>query len=247
VQLVQFHPSYAYEDFIQGYRPATEGTTPFRLHDGPLLRLAAQARQNPQATFVLVVDEINRGNIAKIFGELYFLLEYRDEKIALQYGSGHGDDFSLPENVLIIGTMNTSDRSIAVLDAAIRRRFAFVELSPRREPVLGLLRRFMEAEGIELPWLCGVLEAANERLNAHEAGSMIGPSHFLKKDLDARLVELIWRYDIMPLIEEIFFDRPGDASAFELSRLRRELNSSASNEAVEVELVGEPAADPDVF
>ena len=105
VELVQFHPSYAYEDFVEGYSPTATGT--FSVKPGPLKRLAARAAANPERRFVLVIDEINRGNLAKVFGELYFLLEYRDEEITLQYSE---DRFRLPRNVFIIGTMNTADQ-----------------------------------------------------------------------------------------------------------------------------------------
>ena len=133
VSLVQFHPSYSYEDFVQGYRPTLrDGQPGFELRDGPLLRAAEQARQEPNANHYLIIDEINRGNIANVFGELYFLLEYRDKEINLQY-----DDkpFTLPPNLYIIGTMNTADRSIALVDLALRRRFYFVEFHPDIEPV----------------------------------------------------------------------------------------------------------------
>ena len=131
VTLVQFHPSYAYEDFVQGFRPAKDGQPGFELRDGPLLRAAKQARddEDPDARHFLIIDEINRGQIAKVFGELYFLLEYRDSEINLQYSD---EPFSLPENLYIIGTMNTADRSIALVDLALRRCFYFVEFHPGR-------------------------------------------------------------------------------------------------------------------
>jgi 5-methylcytosine-specific restriction protein B len=97
----------------------------FKLVSGPLKQIAQKAASEPLKTFVLIIDEINRGNLAKIFGELYFLLEYRDEEIMLQYG---GQPFGLPKNLLIIGTMNTADRSISHIDAALRRRFHFFPL-----------------------------------------------------------------------------------------------------------------------
>ena len=145
VKIVQFHPSYAYEDFVEGYRPHLHngGQPGFRLVEGPLKRLALRASENPDVVHVLLIDEINRGNIAKVFGELYYLLEYRDEAIDLQYGGGQG--FSLPKNLWLIGTMNTADRSIALIDAALRRRFYFVPFFPDQPPIRGLLRRWLDA------------------------------------------------------------------------------------------------------
>ena len=133
VTLVQFHASYAYEDFVQGYRPVLgDNQQPgFALTDGPIIRAAEAARDEPQANHYLVIDEINRGNLAKVFGELYFLLEYRNRDIRLQYQSDEDEDFSLPENLHIIGTMNTADRSIALVDLALRRRFYFVEFATK--------------------------------------------------------------------------------------------------------------------
>ena len=144
VRLVQFHPSYAYEDFVQGFRPTLRnGQAGFELTDGPLLAMARRAKSKPDAKYFLVIDEINRGNLAKVFGELYFLLEYRDEPMQLQYSNA---EFSLPDNLYIIGTMNTADRSIALVDLALRRRFHFVEFHPGKRPVQGLLGRWLERE-----------------------------------------------------------------------------------------------------
>ena len=140
--VVQFHPSYAYEDFVQGCRPiqgASDTTLSFALSSGPLMELAENARDS-EADWCLVIDQINRSNIPKIFGELYYLLEYRDHEIRMQYG----DSFRLPKNLYIIGTMNTPDRSIALLDAALRRRFHFVPFFPDQAPIAGLLRRWLE-------------------------------------------------------------------------------------------------------
>lgn len=135
VKLVQFHPSYAYEDFFEGFRPQEDPESrevAFRLTAGPLRELAdlASLEGNRHIPHFLIIDEINRANLAKVFGELYFLLEYRNKSVRLTYS---GDDFALPPNLFVIGTMNTADRSIALVDAAMRRRFSFVELSPRTE------------------------------------------------------------------------------------------------------------------
>ncbi|HEX5541572.1 MAG TPA: AAA family ATPase [Micromonospora sp.] len=119
VKLIQFHPSYTYEDFFEGFRPESgdDGTLRFKLTSGPLRKLADDAREHPSIAYLLIIDEINRGNLAKIFGELYFLFEYRDERIRLQYSP---EEFTLPTNLYLIGTMNTADRSIALVDAAMR-------------------------------------------------------------------------------------------------------------------------------
>ena len=128
VRLVQFHPSYAYEDFVQGFRPTLVNEQPgFKLRDGPLLDMAERARGEPDALHFLVIDEINRGNLAKVFGELYFLLEYRDREMQLQYSD---KAFALPKNLYVIGTMNTADRSIALVDLALRRRFHSWSFTP---------------------------------------------------------------------------------------------------------------------
>ena len=130
VTLTQFHPGTSYEDFIQGLRPDPENPTSFRVVDGPLLRIAKEARAHPEDTYVLLVDEINRGNVPAVFGELYYLLEYRDQEVTLTYGQ----DFSLPGNLFLIGTMNTADRSITALDSALRRRFYVRDLQPGETP-----------------------------------------------------------------------------------------------------------------
>ena len=117
---MQFHPSYAYEDFVRGFRPAlVNGQPGFELKDGPLLRAAKRASEEPGEKHYLIIDEINRGNLAKVFGELYYLLEYRDESITLQYQRDDNERFSMPPNLYVIGTMNTADRSIALVDLAL--------------------------------------------------------------------------------------------------------------------------------
>jgi hypothetical protein len=143
-EIVQFHPSYSYEDFVHGYRPVTraDGALAYELKPGPLMRLARQAGEVP-GEHVLLVDEINRGNLPKILGELLYLLEYREDKVVLMYGEGEAR-FSLPEDLLIVGTMNTADRSIALIDAAMRRRFHFVPFFPNEWPLEGLLRRWLQ-------------------------------------------------------------------------------------------------------
>ena len=217
VTLVQLHPSYAYEDFVEGFRPTlVDGRPGFDMRDGPLLRAARRARQDPDARHFLVIDEINRGSLAKVFGELYFLLEYRDSEMTLQYSD---DPFSLPSNLYIIGTMNTADRSIALVDLALRRRFYFVEFHPDDEPVKGVLRRWLAENAPEdLEWLADVVERVNELLEA-DRHAAIGPSYFMKLALDEAAVERIWKHSVLPYIEERRFGGEEMAEEFDLDRL----------------------------
>ncbi|MGN9893388.1 DUF4357 domain-containing protein [Micromonospora sp. L31] len=210
VKLVQFHPSYAYEDFFEGFRPREDPATrevAFRLTAGPLRELAdlASREGNRHVPHFLIIDEINRANLAKVFGELYFLLEYRNKSVRLTYS---GDDFALPPNVFVIGTMNTADRSIALVDAAMRRRFAFVELSPRTEPTIGLLRRWLTREGRD-DEPAELLDALNSRIG--DPDFRVGPSYLMKKGVyrDGGL-ERTWRTKILPLLEEYHYGEDVD-------------------------------------
>ncbi|GGV06945.1 DUF4357 domain-containing protein [Streptomyces spectabilis] len=202
VELVQFHPSYSYEDFFEGFRPREDPGThevAFRLTAGPLREFAELARRegNRHIPHFLVIDEINRANLAKVFGELYFLLEYRDRSVRLTYSD---EDFFLPRNLFIIGTMNTADRSIALVDAAMRRRFAFIELSPRIEPTRGLLRTWLETEEKDSE-PADLLDALNARID--DPDFQVGPSYLMKPGVfrDGGL-ERTWRTKILPLLEE---------------------------------------------
>ena len=229
--LVQFHPSYAYEDFVQGFRPTllAGGQPGFELKAGPLLRAAEQARKEPEAKHYLVIDEINRGNIAKVFGELYFLLEYRDEKIRLQYQKDE-EEFSLPDNLYVIGTMNTADRSIALVDLALRRRFYFVEFHPDEEPVKSVLRKWLEAKAFEdMAWVADVVGEANRMLQ-DDRHAAIGPSYFMEDGLDDAAVERIWKHSVLPYIEERRFGGDQAAEEFRLSKLRRASGSGSDRE-----------------
>jgi DNA polymerase III delta prime subunit len=217
VKLVQFHPSYAYEDFVEGYRPREVGGHPgFKLELGPFLRLAEAARTDPRPHY-LIIDEMNRGNVAKVLGELYFLLEYRDEPVELAYSE---KPFRLPKNLWIIGTMNTADRSIALMDAALRRRFAFIPFFPDQPPVHGLLDRWLAKNRPSMRWVATVVDRANEKLA--DRNSEIGPSFFLRSDLDQRRLELVWRHEITPYLQEFFFDEPQRLEGFSLEALMAE-------------------------
>ncbi|MAG37258.1 MAG: hypothetical protein CL878_13570 [Dehalococcoidia bacterium] len=222
MRLVQFHPSYAYEDFVEGYRPSLDKGQPrFDLAEGPLKELGRAAASDPEHQYVLVIDEINRGNVTKVFGELYFLLEYREEQITLQYSKS---EFALPSNLWIIGTMNTADRSIALVDAALRRRFFFIPFFPDETPIKDLLRRWLAKHNPHLAWVADVVDEANSRLGNRHA--VIGPSHFLKPDLTEEWVEVIWRHSVRPYLEEEFFGNEERLDEFELSLLRDQVTRS---------------------
>lgn len=208
VKLIQFHPSYTYEDFFEGYRPVPGGTqgVQLALRPGPLRRHVDQAREHPETAYVLIIDEINRANLAKVFGELYFLLEYRNENVELMY-SQEGDDgtaeFTLPENLYIIGTMNTADRSIALVDAAMRRRFAFFRMHPDEPPTRGMLDRWLAATGHD-PRLGQLHRELNSRID--DVDVRIGPSYFMRPEVhEPGGLERMWETSILPLLEEHHF------------------------------------------
>ncbi|CAB4712170.1 MAG: EVE domain-containing protein [Actinobacteria bacterium] len=228
VEIVQFHPSYSYEDFVEGYRPTDSGA--FKLRSGPLRRMAEMAQSEPDRKHFLIIDELNRGNVAKIFGELYFLLEYRDRKISLQYSE---DTFGLPPNLYIIATMNTADRSIGLLDAALRRRFHFMSLYPDDDGFSTLLSRWLSERSPDMLWVADVVAEANRRLDDRHRS--IGPSHFLKSGLTEKRVAQIWKHSILPYIADQFFGREKEVDRFELDVLRKAISKAAVIERPEPE------------
>lgn len=213
-ELIQFHPAYAYEDFIQGLRPVegVDGAMPqFRLQPGRFLDFCRRAEQGDDIS-VLILDEINRANLSRVFGELMYLLEYRDKEVPL----AGGGRLQIPENVRIIGTMNTADRSIALVDHALRRRFAFVPLRPDYE----VLRRFHRGNESVADRLIGVLKSLNSRIG--DSHYEVGISFFLCQELLTEL-EDIWRMEIEPYIEEYFVDQPGTLEEFRWERIGESL------------------------
>ena len=234
-RIVQFHPSYAYEDFVEGFRPTlTEsGQAGFKLTEGPLRRIAKKAEANPRAAFILVIDEINRGNLSKVLGELYFLLEYRDEKVAPQYSDGSHNErlFSLPKNLWFIGTMNTTDRSIALVDAALRRRFYFFNFFPDKPPIKNLLRDWVAENKPEAKWVADLVDLANRKLEDRHLG--IGPSYFMKNtpQLNEHRVRFIWEQAVIPYIEEQCFGDEARLEAFDFDRLMGELDGTSAEPA----------------
>lgn len=215
-ELVQFHPAYAYEDFIQGIRPQArpDGTLEYSVVPGRFLEFCRKA-QDKDGICVLIIDEINRANLARVFGELMYLLEYRNKDIPL---SVDGTLFQIPENVRIIGTMNTADRSIALVDHALRRRFAFIQLRPDFD----VLRRYHAREDTEFPveGLVSVLTNLNREIK--DPHYELGISYFLCKDLKAEM-EGIWRMEIEPYLDEYFFDNRTSADKFRWESIRSSL------------------------
>lgn len=203
VEIVQFHPAFAYEDFIMGIRPQTreDGILEYPLVPGRFIEFCTKARQRKDLC-VIIIDEINRADLAKVFGELLYLLEFsvngrRKREIPL----AGGKNFAIPNNVRIIGTMNTADRSIALVDHALRRRFAFIHLGPNYE----ILHEYHKKNntGFPVDKLIGVLKQLNDRIS--DPHYELGISFFLSKNI-ANEIEDIWIQEVEPFLEEYYFD-----------------------------------------
>ena len=211
--LVQFHPAYAYEDFIQGIRPLSQlgGSLHYGLVPGRFLEFCrlAETRQSP---CVLVIDEINRANLARVFGELMYLLEYREQAIPL----AGGGLLQIPGNVRLIGTMNTADRSIAVVDQALRRRFGFIPLSPSE----AVLRHFHRDSEFPIERIIKVFQRINAAIG--EWSYYLGYSFLLRENLSEHLAD-IWQMEIEPYLEEYFFDQPEQVDPFRWDRVASEV------------------------
>jgi 5-methylcytosine-specific restriction protein B len=234
--LIQFHPSTTYEDFFEGYRPepTKDGGLSYRLVPGPLRLLADAAAEDPDNTYMLIIDEINRANLPKVFGELLFLLEYRDRSVRLMYRPEI--EFTMPPNLWVIGTMNTADRSIALVDAALRRRFQFVPFIPDvagRSPISQVLRRWVDENG-ELETLPEIVDKVNNQLRVALGGDhlLLGPSYFMQLGINEAMLRRIWEYQIEPLVEDLFFGEPHRADAFRFDRVWSELGRPAVEAAV---------------
>jgi 5-methylcytosine-specific restriction enzyme B len=244
--LVQFHPSTSYEDFFEGYRPeaSVEGEMTYRLTPGPLALLAARAADAPGKRHIMIIDEINRANLPKVLGELLYLFEYRDEQVRTLYRPD--DPFELPKDVWFIGTMNTADRSIALIDAALRRRFNFVPVFPNQGPMAGLLDRWLKAN-IESGWVGELVAMVNDELVEALGGPhlQLGPSHFMKAGINEDALRRIWQYNIEPFIEDQFFGDPAQIDYFRFDTvMRRYQSTSGLDELVELADMEEPVDGP---
>lgn len=221
IEMIQFHQSYSYEDFVQGYRPSDAG---FELENGLFHQFCTKAAADPERPYVFIIDEINRGNLSKIFGELLLLIESdkrgRDWQVPLTYSKNLSERFFIPENLYLIGLMNTADRSLAIVDYALRRRFAFVDLLPEYRSE-GFVRELKEAGADDhmITKITTRMMALNQRISRDTAnlgpGFCIGHSFFCGAPAngiydDAWFEEII-RFEIAPLIWEYWFDDPATA------------------------------------
>ena len=207
VMMVQFHQSYSYEDFIEGFRPASEGNG-FEIKKGSFYSFCKKAADDIENGYFFIIDEINRGNLSKIFGELFMLIEKdkRGNALQLLYSD---EKFSVPKNVYIIGMMNTADRSLALLDYALRRRFAFYDLKPAFEQ-----ERFIEYRiGLDNKKFNSLIECVkklNETIRDDASlgeGFCIGHSYFCDlKEVDDTVLRNIVEYELIPLLKEYWFD-----------------------------------------
>lgn len=217
IEMVQFHQSYSYEDFIQGLRPTQKGG--FDLRDGIFYSFCQRALAHPDRPFFFIIDEINRGNLSKIFGELLMLIEAdkREEKFALKltYAEDEEDRFYVPKNLYIIGTMNTADRSLAIVDYALRRRFAFVTLQPDYGDNF---RSFLSSKGLTVSMIehiCSSVTKVNGKIKEDTnlgEGFQIGHSYFctfISNEDENNWWNEILSFELKPLLEEIWFDDSG--------------------------------------
>lgn len=206
IKTVQFHQSYSYEDFIMGYKPAGET---FKLRNGVFYNFCIEATNNPGQEYFFIIDEINRGNLSKIFGELLMMIEkdYRGKEITLAYTD---QGFHVPENLYIIGMMNTADRSLALIDYALRRRFSFFDMKPGFESE-GFKNHIKSIGSVKLEKVINLISELNANIRDDDSlgyGFEIGHSYFCGKTeaMTDSHVRRVVKYDIIPTIQEYWFD-----------------------------------------
>lgn len=216
IEMVQFHQNYSYEDFIMGYRP--DGSD-FKLTDGIFYRFCQTAANHPDKDYFFIIDEINRGNMSKIFGELLMLIEkdYRGTKVALAYS---GMPFSVPENLFIIGMMNTADRSLAMIDYALRRRFSFFEMEPGFNSE-GFTKYQSGFASETFNALIDQIKILNKEITEDKSlgrGFQIGHSYFCGREeagCSEEWMRSVVEFDILPMLGEYWFDEPNKLSRWE--------------------------------
>jgi 5-methylcytosine-specific restriction enzyme B len=212
-ELVQFHPSYAYEEFVEGIRPRVTGEAglAYEVREGVFLTLVERAKEHPDELFVLVVDEINRANLPRVLGELLYALEYRgpEHTFRLPYS---GSETYVPDNIILIATMNSADRSIALVDAAARRRFRHIDFRPDPD----VLRAWLEGNDLgEFADLAvSRLQALNDRLlEVLDSDRLIGHTYLMRRDLGDVGLETVWEEDIGPVVREHLYNQPSEIDA----------------------------------
>lgn len=216
IEIVQFHQSTTYDEFVVGYRPSEDAG--FKVQEGVFTRFCKKAASDPENDYFFIIDEINRANISKVFGELLMLIEsdHRDETISLPVG---GTDFKVPRNLYIIGMMNTADRGLALIDYALRRRFAFYEMKP------AFTNEHFKSEvarSKRVARLVSAVEKLNKEIENDPAlgrGFCIGHSYFCAEGISDDDADLILNYEIVPLIEEYWFDDQ-DKTTKEIAKLK---------------------------
>ena len=210
IEMIQFHQSYSYEDFIQGYRPNKDS---FELKNGIFYEVCERAKKDTSIPYFLIIDEINRGNWSKIFGELMMLIEAdkRGEKNKIKLAYSSNEYFFIPDNLYIIGTMNTADRSLTIVDYALRRRFAFIKMRPKFNEQF---HAFLSKKGLSKDIISSItnkMTTLNDIINSDESlgdGFEIGHSYFCsyKSGEHNKWLSNVFKYEIIPLIEEYWFD-----------------------------------------
>jgi hypothetical protein len=222
VQVVQFHPATTYEDFIEGLKPRVDawGHVTYAVVPGLFVRMCAMARRDPGNRYVLLIDEINRAPLARVFGELLYALEYRGTQGAVELSMSAGmeqpvEPFFVPENLLLLGTMNSADRSLALVDYALRRRFRFIEL----EPDNSVLDRWLREHGNSASLRRVVLDLfgeVNKRLSeALDPDHRLGHSYFMLDPLTGPGLDRLWRTAVKPLLSEYFIPPGGEVEEYQ--------------------------------
>ncbi|WP_456329490.1 McrB family protein [Archaeoglobus sp.] len=201
IEFVQFHPSYSYEDFVEGIFPQVNeetGQITFKVEDKIFKKLCKEAERNPDKNYVLIIDEINRADLSKVFGEIFSALEYRKEVVRLLYS---GEDFSIPTNLYIIGTMNTLDKSTVDIDFALMRRFKFFEIGPDKE----VLRKILKENGVENDLIEKIVDVFEKIQEFYPLG------HAYFKDVKSKQdLKLLWEHQLSFLLKEYFGDLKKD-------------------------------------
>ena len=214
IEFIQFHQNYSYEDFMLGYKPCENG---FEMKYGIFYQFCQKTSNHPDKDYFFIIDEINRGNMSKIFGELLMLIEpdYRDNKIKLAY---NGLDFSVPQNLHIIGMMNTADRSLALIDYALRRRFSFFTMEPGFDTD-GFKKYQQKLNSLVFDKLIDRVKDLNDEILKDDSlgsGFCIGHSYFCNLDTCTNEILLdIVDFDILPMLNEYWFDEPSKVERWE--------------------------------